>query len=138
VGKGRSVDFINGDDFNLDYKSIELRLIALAHREGKSLKKIQYNFVSREMILKINASHLQHNYETDIITFDYTSGDRIVGDIYVCPEVVRENSTVLNNSFENELMRVVVHGLLHLIGYGDSTQEELVVMRRKEDEYLNS
>lgn len=137
MGKGRSVEFINGDSFNLDYQSIETRLITLAQKEGRILKKIQYNFVSREMIVKINSSHLQHTYETDIITFDFSTGKRIVGEVYVCPAVVKDNSAALNLTFENEMMRVIIHGLLHLVGYGDSNPAEVKLMRRKEDEYLN-
>ncbi len=102
-----------------------------------STERIQYKFVSREMIVKINTAHLQHFYETDIITFDFSTGKRLVGDVYVCQEVVRDNSAALNLTFENELMRVIIHGLLHLVGYGDSNPAEVKLMRRKENEYLN-
>jgi len=137
VGKSRSVEFIGGDGFSLDYQTLEARLKALAQNEGRILKKVQYNFVSREMIVKINTAHLQHTYETDIITFDFTTGKRIVGEVYVCAEVVKDNSAALNLTFESELMRVIIHGLLHLVGYGDSNPQEVKLMRRKEDEYLN-
>ena len=84
----------------------------------------------------INNKHLQHDYFTDIITFDYSKGNRISGELYVSVDRVKDNATALGLTYESELTRVVAHGILHLIGFKDKTKEEAAVMRSKEDEVL--
>ena len=100
------------------------------------LKKIDVYGVSDDELLLINNKHLQHDYFTDIITFDYSKGNRISGELYVSVDRVKDNATALGLTYESELTRVVAHGILHLIGFKDKTKEEAAVMRSKEDEVL--
>lgn len=100
------------------------------------LKKIDVCGVSDEELLSINKKHLEHDYYTDIITFDYSRGNKISGELYVSLERVEENALALGLSYESELRRVVAHGILHLIGFKDKTEEEEKAMRSKEDEVL--
>ena len=100
------------------------------------LKKIDVYGVSDEELLSINKKHLEHDYYTDIITFDYSRGNKISGELYVSLERVDENALALGLSYESELRRVVAHGILHLIGFKDKTEEEEKAMRSKEDEVL--
>ena len=100
------------------------------------LKKIDVYGVSDEELLSINKKHLEHDYYTDIITFDYSRGNKISGELYVSLERVEENAFALGLSYESELRRVVAHGILHLIGFKDKTEEEEKAMRSKEDEVL--
>ena len=100
------------------------------------LKKIDVYGVSDEELLSINKKHLEHDYYTDIITFDYSRGNKISGELYVSLERVEENALALGLSYESELRRVVAHGILHLIGFKDKTEEEEKAMRSKEEEVL--
>jgi rRNA maturation RNase YbeY len=90
-----------------------------------------------EYVLKVNQDFLQHDYYTDIITFDYCEGNVVSGDLVVSLDRVRENSQIQLTSIEEELFRVVYHGVLHLCGYGDKTEKEIIEMRAKEAFYLN-
>ena len=100
------------------------------------LKKIDVYGVSDEELLSINKKHLEHDYYTDIITFDYSRGNKISGELYVSLERVEENALALGLRYESELRRVFAHGILHLIGFKDKTEEEEKAMRSKEDEVL--
>ena len=88
-------------------------------------------------ILEINQQFLSHDYYTDIITFDYCEGDRLSGDLFISVDTVRENALEYGTEFIDELNRVIVHGILHLIGYDDHSDEDIAVMRKKEDYYLS-
>jgi rRNA maturation RNase YbeY len=90
-----------------------------------------------EYVLKVNQDFLQHDYYTDIITFDYCEGNMVSGDLIISLDRVRENSQIQLTSIEEELFRVVYHGVLHLCGYGDKTEKEIIEMRAKEAFYLN-
>lgn len=109
----------------------------VAGSEIKTLGDISIIFCSDNYILDINLRYLQHDYFTDIITFDYCEGDRLSGDLFISVDSVRENSKEFGTDFDEELHRVIVHGLLHLIGYDDHTEEEQKVMRSKENYYLS-
>ena len=100
------------------------------------LKKIDVYGASDNELLEINNKHLQHNYYTDIITFDYSRGNRISGELHISVERVKDNASALGLAYESELLRVIAHGILHLIGFKDKTKEEEAVMRSKEDEVL--
>jgi rRNA maturation RNase YbeY len=91
---------------------------------------------SDSYLLKINKEYLKHNYYTDIITFNYCEGNIINGDIYISVDTVQNNSELFNVSFIDELHRVVIHGILHLIGFDDKNEDQKKVMREKENEYL--
>ena len=100
------------------------------------LKKIDVHGCSDEELLVINKEHLNHDYYTDIITFDYSRGDRISGELFISLDRVKDNAQVLGVTYNSELRRVVAHGILHLTGLKDKTEEEIKVMRHKEDEVL--
>ncbi len=107
-------------------------------REGKRVGEVQYIFCEDEYLLDINKRFLQHDYYTDIVTFPLGESDKIVsGEIYISIDRVHENAEMNRVSFENELSRVIIHGVLHLIGYDDHSEEEKKEMRSKEDYYLN-
>lgn len=108
----------------------------LTQEEGKHIGNLNFIFVSNEYLLEINKEFLKHNYFTDVITFDYNVGDEISGDIFVSLDQVRINCKDLGISFGEELDRVMVHGLLHLIGYSDKKKEDLVQMRNAENKAL--
>lgn len=112
-----------------------LRLVA--ESEIKRIGDISIIFCSDNYILDVNQKYLQHNYFTDIITFDYCEGDRLSGDLFISVDSVRENSIEYGTDFADELNRVIVHGLLHLIGYDDHTEADVAVMRKKENYYLS-
>ena len=111
-------------------------LKTVAGSEIKKLGDINIIFCSDNYILDVNQRYLQHDYFTDIITFDYCEGDVLSGDLFISVDSVRENSVFYGTDFENELNRVIVHGLLHLIGYDDHTDEDIRTMREKENYYL--
>ena len=108
----------------------------VAHSEARRLGDISIIFCSDQYILDVNRKYLNHDYYTDIITFDYCEGDLLSGDLFISINSVRENAAFYGTAFENELNRVIVHGVLHLIGYDDHTEEEIALMRSKEDFYL--
>lgn len=104
--------------------------------EYKTISSLTYIFCSDEYLLDINTKYLGHDYYTDIITFPYKEGNDIESDMYISIDRVKENAIEFGETFENELCRVMVHGLLHLIGYGDKNDDEIKIMRQKEEEYL--
>ena len=104
--------------------------------EGKKLGEINYIFCEDEYLLKVNQNYLQHDYYTDIITFDYVRGKTISGEIFVSLQRISENASTLSKNYEEELRRVLAHGILHLCGYKDKSEEEEAEMRRKEDFYI--
>lgn len=117
--------------------SIRLLIKKLFINEGKTLKEISYNFCSDDYLLDINNSYLSHDYYTDIITFDLTENNAIVGDVYISVNTVKDNAVSNGVDFKNELLRVIIHGALHLCGYKDKTQKQIKLMRSKEDYYLS-
>ncbi|RYY28564.1 MAG: rRNA maturation RNase YbeY [Chitinophagaceae bacterium] len=105
--------------------------------EGKSLSEITYVFCSDEYLLELNKSFLEHDYYTDIITFDLSEeNDRVVGEVYISVDRVRDNAGQVGVSFNTELLRVVFHGALHLCGYKDKRATDKTVMTAAEDKYL--
>lgn len=104
--------------------------------EEKKLGEINYIFCNDEYLLKVNQDYLHHDYFTDIITFDYVKGKTISGDIFVSLQRISDNSSTLLKDYEEELRRVLAHGILHLCGYKDKKEEEEKLMRSKEDFYL--
>jgi rRNA maturation RNase YbeY len=103
--------------------------------EGYELGRIDYIFCSDEFLLDINRTHLQHEDYTDIITFPLEENP-IVGEIYISIERVGENALAFNTAFEDELHRVMIHGVLHLCGYDDHEEDDIQEIRAKEEEYL--
>ena len=105
--------------------------------ENKKPGEINYILCDDEYLLKVNQDFLDHDYYTDIITFDYVKGKTISGDIFVSLPRISENAETLSKDFNVELHRVLAHGILHLCGYKDKTDDEVKEMRNKEDYYLN-
>ncbi len=105
--------------------------------EGKTLGEVAYIFCSDDYLHKINLEQLNHDTYTDIITFNYCEGDLISSDIFISIDRVKENALTYKVDFFNELHRVIIHGILHLIGYDDKSESDQVVMREKEDFYLS-
>ncbi|MBK3516597.1 rRNA maturation RNase YbeY [Carboxylicivirga marina] len=101
------------------------------------LGDLSYLFCDDDYIIEINRQYLQHDYYTDIITFDYCTGKVISGDLVISLDTVRSNSEMFNTSYETELKRVVIHGVLHLLGFKDSTVEEKDQMRAEENKALS-
>lgn len=114
-------------------KKLKEWLNAVASSHKKKIKNLAYNFCSDEELLQINQQFLKHNTYTDIITFDYCEQNFIAGEIYISAERVAENAEKLKNTFEEELLRVLAHGLLHLCGYKDKTPEHQKKMRAAEN-----
>jgi len=114
-----------------------LGLERLILNENKELGVINVICVSDEYLLDMNIKHLNHDYFTDIITFDYTNDLVVSGDLYVSVDRVVDNANLNGVSVNNEFLRVCVHGVLHLCGYKDKSDSEIVVMRDKEDFYLS-
>lgn len=114
---------------------------AAIKEEGASAGEISVVFCSAKYLLELNRKYLNHDYDTDIITFDDTEGegtDRIIsGDLTISIDMVRKNADYYGVTFETELKRVIIHGVLHLLGYDDHTENEQKEMRSKEDYYLN-
>ena len=108
----------------------------VAGSEIRKIGDINVIFCSDNYILDVNMKYLQHDYFTDIITFDYCEGKVLSGDLFISVDSVRENSIEFGTDFEEELHRVIVHRVLHLIGYDDHTEEDKKVMRQKENYYL--
>ena len=98
---------------------------------------INYIFISQVRILEINKDFLNHNYTTDIISFDYSKGSITTGDIYISPEIVRENSYQYNSGFNEEMKRVMIHGILHFLGFNDKRPEQVKEMRNAENMALS-
>jgi probable rRNA maturation factor len=112
---------------------IESVIISEEKKEGA----ISYIFCDDAYLLKKNIKYLKHNTLTDIISFDYTMGEIISGDIFISIERVKENAKLFQTDFKDELHRVMVHGVLHYCGYHDKTKQEKAQMRTKEDYYLS-
>ena len=105
--------------------------------EGKELGEINYIFCDDDYLTDINVKTLKHNTLTDIISFDYSLGNVVSGDVYVSSDRVRENAVSLEIPFVDELHRVMIHGVLHYCGYKDKLDDEKTLMRSKEDYYLS-
>ena len=111
-------------------------VLALFRKEKRAVESVNYIFCSDKKILEINRQFLNHDYYTDIITFDLSESDKIVAEIYISLDRVRDNAKQEGTSLKSELHRVIFHGALHLCGYRDKTKAEIKVMREKEEQYL--
>lgn len=127
---------------NVKMPSIRRRAISawirqVAEQHGCSVGDIAYIFCDDERIIDVNRQYLQHDYYTDIITFDYTEGTRISGDLFISLDTVRTNaSQFADNAYRQELLRVIIHGILHLCGINDKGPGEREVMEQHENEAL--
>ena len=133
------IKFFNEDSsFNLkDRIKLKKWINSSVLNERKKLGLVNYIFTSDKYLLSINKEYLSHNYYTDIITFNYCEKSNISGDIFISIDTVKNNSNRFGVTFKNELHRVMIHGILHLIGYDDQNDEEKAEMREKENYYLD-
>ena len=122
-------------DFNPEFFSLWVK--AVIEKYGKDLNVISYIFCSDEYLLDMNREYLNHDYYTDIITFNYNEENSLGGDLFISYDRVLDNANELNIESYDELCRVMIHGVLHLIGFNDKSQEEFVEMKLKEEECLN-
>ncbi len=117
---------------NID-KWIENTILSEKRKAGD----ISFIFCSDDYLLNINQEYLNHDYYTDVITFDYVQEDEISGDIFISVERIRDNAVEFNATFDDELNRIMIHGVLHLLGYKDKSEQEKQIMTDKENEYLS-
>lgn len=135
------ITFLNDDSHFVlkDRRRLRKWLRMVAHLEGGyKIESINYVFTSSEKQLLLNRQFLGHDYFTDIITFDYSSLNEgyISGEIYIDTDTVKDNASIYGATFQNEMLRVLVHGVLHLCGQGDKTPSKEKQMHQKEDKYL--
>lgn len=130
--------FIDVEVHALDVVITASWLESVCQEENQFLGEINFVFCNDEYLLEINRSYLDHDFYTDVITFDYSEEGYLSGDVFVSVERVIDNAVVFDTSFLNELHRILVHGLLHLAGYKDKNDDEKKIMRSKEDYYLLS
>ena len=131
------IDFNYETEFTLENEeAISGWISNVIKSEGKKEGEINYIFCDDEYLLQINKEHLNHDYYTDIISFDYTVGNEINGDMFISVDRVKENAVDFNVAFDEELKRVIIHGILHYCGYKDKLEEEELLMRNKEDAKL--
>ncbi|WP_223032345.1 rRNA maturation RNase YbeY [Hanstruepera marina] len=131
------ISFNYENDFELDNeKRLSNWIATVIETEGFKYEDINYIFCNDDYLHKINVEFLNHDTLTDIISFDYSVGKILQGDIYISVERVRDNAKDFNEQFQDELHRVMVHGVLHYCGYKDKSEAEAAQMRNKENEYL--
>ena len=135
-----SIRYFNDDlSFQLENKrKISIWLKKAIAEEGKKTGSLNYVFVSDKVILDLNKKYLKHDYPTDIITFDNSSGDTVSGEMYISIDTVKANATEYCVDFYGELLRVMLHGILHLCGHKDDTADEQEQMRATEDKYIQN
>lgn len=120
----------------LDYTLVEQWIIRVAQLHERIVGSINYIFCNDDRIIEVNREFLSHDYYTDIITFDNTSGRLLRGDIYISLDTVRTNAVTVRDSYQRELLRVIIHGVLHLCGINDKGPGEREIMEAHENEAL--
>ena len=131
------IDYNYETDFELTYESAISEWISkVIVSENKSEGEINFIFCDDDYLLEINKQHLNHDTLTDVISFDYSLGNELSGDVFISIERVQDNAKDFKVSFTEELNRVMIHGILHYCGYKDKTEEDKRLMRNKEDEKL--
>ena len=133
------IKYFSSTDFVITSKDeLAVWLESATNNEGRALGELVFNFCSDESLSKINKECLNHDTLTDVITFDYSTLNEISGEIFISIDRVRENASEFQQSFEVEIRRVMIHGLLHLCGYNDKTTKEKSLMSDRENFYLDS
>ena len=128
---------INGAKNKLfDTKRVSQKLIDFATEEGFKIDRLEYNFVNSEKMSSLNKDFLNHDTDTDIITFDYSESKTIIAEVFISSEMMIKNASENMQSIENESFRLLSHGLLHCMGYKDNTLKEKAIMRKKEEEFI--
>lgn len=122
---------------DLDFEAVEIWIAEVARRHGRMLGSLSYIFCNDDVIIDVNRQFLQHDYYTDIITFDYCRGKLLRGDMFISLDTVRTNAELVGAAYSMELYRVIIHGVLHLCGINDKGPGEREIMERNEDEALS-
>jgi rRNA maturation RNase YbeY len=131
------IEFYSETDFSLeDKRKIRSWIKHIANVEGHELGEINYIFCDDNYLAELNQKYLDHDTLTDILTFDFSEGKKLSGDVFISIERVQENANIFNTKPKDELHRVMIHGILHLCGYKDKSKDETKVMRIKENEAL--
>lgn len=132
-----SIEYVYNTSFSLDNeKKVSKWLKKAVEAEGFSVGEVVYAFFNDNDLKELNIKHLNHDFFTDVISFNDSKNDVLSGNIAISVDRVKENSIKFKTSFNDEMMRVMVHGLLHFMGYDDSSEEETLLMRNKEDDNL--
>lgn len=132
-----NIFFEDTDEFDLSKLNVESNIEKLVTNEDRTLGDVNYILCSDAYLLDINRQYLNHDYYTDVISFDYCEDNVISGDIFISVDTVADNAKEYGVTFEKELARVMIHGVLHFVGYNDKSDEEVPVMRAKENQYLS-
>ena len=132
-----TIDFVYNVDFKLNNELTHKEwLVKAVNLEGYSLQNIVYAFFDDEALKQLNTKFLNHNYYTDVISFNDSDDSSLKGNIAISIERVKENAKEFSSSFDDELRRVMIHGLLHFMGYNDQTEDEIKAIRAKEEKML--
>jgi len=129
--------FVDIQPISIDFKSVRKYVNKLIINELKQSGNISIIFCSDDYLLEVNKQYLNHDYYTDIITFDYVEENIISGDLYISINRVKENSEIYENQYVTEIYRVIFHGILHLVGYKDKTEDDKKLMTDVENFYLS-
>lgn len=133
----------------ITYNVIDVKMPEISHREttkwvravaasyGKRVGEVAYVFCNDDKILEVNRQYLKHDYFTDIITFDYCEGDMLSGDLFISLDTVRTNAELFHKTYDDELHRVIIHGILHLVGINDKGPGEREIMEAAENKALD-
>jgi len=135
--KSVSFHFIDVKPFLRDREKLRKWIFIVCNKHGGNLGQVSFNFCSDKYLLKMNRAYLKHDYYTDIITFDLGDRKTISGDIYISIDRVRDNAMNLDNFIKDELHRVMIHGILHLLGFKDKSQKDAKLMRIQENVSLS-
>ena len=131
------IHFTYNTDFSLNSEHAVAELInSVAISKGKSIDKFFYHFVSETKIQQVNKEHLKHDFVTDVITFDYSNDKEICAEAFVCASEVFKNAKRYGQPIENEMVRVLLHAVLHVLGYDDKSKASSQEMRKQEDRFL--
>ena len=134
--KKKIIKFLN-IPHNFDIKKLSVTLSEYVQIKGYDIKKLQYNFVSKEALLKMNKKYLNHKTHTDIITFNYSSDNKLEAEFFVSRWAINKSAKEYRQNTDNETLRVIIHGVLHCMGYNDGSKEEISNMRKMEDKFIS-
>jgi rRNA maturation RNase YbeY len=133
---GIEISYLDSNERFIFNAGLKKQIIKLLKKEKKKLGEVSIIFTSNKTILEINKQFLGHNYHTDVITFPNNKRNTLGGDIYISIDQVIINANKYDCKITDEILRVIIHGILHLVGYEDKTVEEMTMMRSLEDNYL--
>ena len=131
------IKFSGLDFIKINKAKLKRLIYNLVEENGCNVERVEYNFIGADRMVEINKEFLDHDYATDIITFDYTADKLISAEMFISIDTLKENATKNSQSIENEVIRLVFHGVLHCLGYKDKTKADKEIMRLKEDESIN-